>query len=191
MTQRSDQEGSGVVTPGSPAERLQRLFDLKLDSETGRPYTYAEVARRINAMHYAACSESLVAELTRAGAHPDEIRERTETLSVRPVASGAYIGQLVNGSSSNPTLQVMKYIGEFFGVRPEKIFFAGPSRFDDELELLGRLRDTGVLSLMKNQGVMALARAATPLSPDSMAKAIELVEHIRKLEGGEDRSTIQ
>lgn len=176
MPQRLDQEGLGPRVSGSLAFRLSRLFELKLNAVTGKPYTREEAAERINLCHYRECADRLSEELHRACVPEEEVKERVATLRVRNIITGQYIGQLLNGTKSNPTKLVMEHLAGLFGVDPVYFFDESErsSQLDAELDLLDTLADSEVL---------ALARTATRLSPASRRKAHELITHMADLEG--------
>lgn len=88
--------------------------------------------------------------------------------------SAAYIWQLRSGIKTNPTVQHLRAIAEFFGVQPSYLIDPGPDpRMDAQLTLLRALRDTGVKSITLR---------AAGLTPASLETVAAMLDGVRKLE---------
>ena len=89
--------------------------------------------------------------------------------------SHTYIWQLRTGRRTNPSMNVVEALADFFGVSPAYFFDDEvAARIEAELRLLAALRDTSVRQI---------AFRAAGLSPQSLTRIAELVEHVRQLEG--------
>ena len=176
MQQPLDQEGSPGDTPGGLARRLSRLFDLKLNPATQKPYTYQEAADAINTANYRERSGELAEELRRAGHTPGEVSARLADFRPRSIITPQYIGQFVRGEKDNPSKLVMEHLAALFGIHPA-YFFEESERsqeLDSQLDLLAKLKESGVLPL---------ARTAAGLSARSLGKVLDFATHIAHLEG--------
>lgn len=92
-----------------------------------------------------------------------------------PTISATYLWQLRKGVRDNPTKRHLEALSEFFGVPPAYFFDDElAARVDEELELLGSLRDAGV---------QQLALRAHGLSAASLRAIVEMVEQARRIEG--------
>jgi transcriptional regulator with XRE-family HTH domain len=88
--------------------------------------------------------------------------------------STAYIWQLRTGAKTNPTVQHLRAIAEFFGVSPSYLIDPGVDpEIDAQLNLLQALRDNGVRDL---------AMRAHGLTPESLNSVASMVDHVRGLE---------
>jgi transcriptional regulator with XRE-family HTH domain len=127
------------------AERLDHLFREVHPSNRG-PYTYAEVAQGIREMS------------------GDEV-----------AISASAIQQLRTGVKSNPKMQTIKALADFFGV-PAGYFF------DDEVAERSHA-EIRVLVAMRDQGVRRVALRANGLSTASLQMLSTVIEQARRLEG--------
>ena len=92
-----------------------------------------------------------------------------------PTISATYLWQLRNGKRDNPTMRHLEALSSFFGVPPAYFFDDEVTeRIDAELELLAALRDASVRHV---------ALRAAGLSEESIGTIVDMIEHVRKLEG--------
>jgi transcriptional regulator with XRE-family HTH domain len=92
-----------------------------------------------------------------------------------PTISATYIWQLRKGERDNPTKHHLEALSQFFGVPPSYFFDDDASeQIDAELELLASLRDASVRNV---------ALRASGLSPESLGAIVDMIEHVRQLEG--------
>ena len=127
------------------AERLDHLFREVHPSNRGS-YTYAEVAQGIREMS------------------GDEIG-----------ISASAIQQLRTGVKSNPKMQTIRALADFFGV-PAGYFF------DDEVAERTEA-EIRVLAAMRDQDVRKVALRANGLSTSSLQMLSAVIEQARRLEG--------
>lgn len=92
-----------------------------------------------------------------------------------PPISHVYIGELRNGTKTNPTIRHLQALAVHFGT-PVGYFVDDPTaqRVDAQLELLTALSDAGVRELLLH---------ATGLSPASLRAVTEVIRRLRQLEG--------
>ncbi|MEV4417437.1 helix-turn-helix transcriptional regulator [Catellatospora sp. NPDC049609] len=120
--------------------------------------------------HFAERYNRLVAAI-----RPGGVRQTDELVARAVDVSVQYIGMLRTGKRANPSLGLVRRIAAHFGV--DVAYFLDPERaaaVDQELELLGALRDAKV---------RRLAYRMTGLSAASLDLAAEVVERLRALEG--------
>lgn len=94
--------------------------------------------------------------------------------------SAAYIWQLRKGQKDNPRLRHVLGLAEFFDVPPS--YFVDDEvhkRIDAELDLLIKMRDTGVQDV---------AQRAYGLSATGLEAVTDMIEHVRRIEE-ESRTT--
>jgi transcriptional regulator with XRE-family HTH domain len=88
--------------------------------------------------------------------------------------SSAYLWQLRNGMKTNPTVQHLRAIADFFGVPPSYLIDRDTDqKIDAQLNLLQALRDSGVRDL---------AMRAHGLTPQALNSLAAMVDHARQLE---------
>ena len=88
--------------------------------------------------------------------------------------SAAYMWQLRNGLKSNPTVQHLRAIAEFFGVPASYLIDRDTDpKIDAQLGLLQALRDSGVRDL---------ALRASGLTPEAITSLATMVDEARKLQ---------
>jgi transcriptional regulator with XRE-family HTH domain len=88
--------------------------------------------------------------------------------------SSAYLWQLRNGMKTNPTMQHLRAIADFFGVPPSYLIDRDTDqKIDAQLNLLQALRDSGVRDL---------AMRAHGLTPQALNSLAAMVDHARQLE---------
>lgn len=89
--------------------------------------------------------------------------------------SAAYLSQLRTGKRDNLSARHLSALARLFAV-PMDYFFdpAVADKINTDLELLTAVRDAGV---------QAIALRARGLSPESLSGVVDLIEHIRRLEG--------
>lgn len=88
--------------------------------------------------------------------------------------SAAYLWQLRSGKSTNPTVEPLRAIAEFFGISPS--YLIDPEvdpKIEAQLELIQVLRDAGIRDL---------AMRASGLTPEAIDSLRAMVDHARKLE---------
>jgi transcriptional regulator with XRE-family HTH domain len=96
----------------------------------------------------------------------------TETTGVS--ISPAYLWQLRNGVKTNPTVQHLRAITEFFGVSASYLIEREPDpKIEAQLDLLQALRDSGVRDL---------ALRAHGLTEESLKNVASILDHVRGLE---------
>ncbi len=129
-------------------------------------------------------SKSLADKLNRlfATVHPrgrgeythEEVAEAIRQQGVASV-SHTYIWQLRKGIRTNPSLNMIEALSNFFGVSPSYFFDEeSAARIDAQLNLLDALRDSDV---------RRLTLRASDLSPESLRTLTEMTERLRELEG--------
>ena len=88
--------------------------------------------------------------------------------------SSAYLWQLRNGMKTNPTVQHLRAIADFFGVPASYLIDRDTDqKIDAQLTLLQALRDSGVRDL---------AMRAHGLTPQALNSLAAMVDHARQLE---------
>lgn len=133
--------------------RLRRLFASVPDPETGRPFSYAEAARRINA----------------------RAKDLPASAQAGRTISTTYVWQLAEGQRTNPTKRHMESLADLFGVPVSFLLDDAPNpALDAELEIAAALRDAGISKL---------AHRARGLSPGALRSVLSMIEHARDLEG--------
>lgn len=88
--------------------------------------------------------------------------------------SSAYLWQLRSGKSTNPTVEPLRAIAEFFGISPS--YLIDPEvdpKIEAQLELIQVLRDAGIRDL---------AMRASGLTPEAIDSLRAMVDHARQLE---------
>lgn len=127
------------------------------------------LAERLNA---------LLAHSPRPGGGTYTLREVADGINAAEgerLVSVTYLSQLRTGVRSNPGFRRLQAIAAFFGVPVE--YFSDSEvarRSDDELQLLGRMRDAGV------RGIMLRAEG---LSEEALEAVRTLMDHYRTREG--------
>lgn len=97
-----------------------------------------------------------------------------------PTISATYLWELRTGRKDNPTLKHVEALAQFFGVPPAYFLDQDAAlRIDEELALLGALRDVSVRHM---------ALRAAGLSRASLGTITEMIERVRQLEGLPDRA---
>ncbi len=97
-----------------------------------------------------------------------------------PTISATYLWELRTGRKDNPTLKHVEALAQFFGVPPAYFLDQDAAlRIDEELALLGALRDASVRHM---------ALRAAGLSRASLGTITEMIERVRQLEGLPDRA---
>ncbi len=92
-----------------------------------------------------------------------------------PTISATYLWELRTGRKDNPTLKHVEGLAQFFGVPPAYFLDEDAAlRIDEELALLGALRDASVRHM---------ALRAAGLSRASLGTITEMIERVRQLEG--------
>jgi transcriptional regulator with XRE-family HTH domain len=92
-----------------------------------------------------------------------------------PTISATYLWELRTGRKDNPTLKHVEALAQFFGVPPAYFLDEDSAeRIDEELALLGALRDASVRHM---------ALRAAGLSRASLGTITEMIERVRELEG--------
>jgi transcriptional regulator with XRE-family HTH domain len=110
---------------------------------------------------------------------PASLREVAAAISQATgrAVSAAYLGQLKNGTRTEPSFAVIEAIARYFGVTPDYFLSADEETAratEDELRALHALRDSGVREI---------AVCADGLSPKSLATIAEIVRMYRASEG--------
>lgn len=125
---------------------LAAKLEALFRSRPGRPYSNQEVSDEIN---------------RRAGAGGTTV-------------SASLLQQLRSGSKTNPTVNTVEAIAEFFGV-PAAHFLS--SAADGVLP-----EERALLESMRDNDVRSVALRANGLSPDSLRMIISVIEQARRLE---------
>lgn len=145
-----------VEAPGGDGvftERLRWLFENVIDPATGLPYTYASASREITAR---------VAHL------PPEERDRRKM-------SLTYFWQLVAGHRINPTRLHMESLAILFGV-PVSYLSEPATDADHEADLK-------LAIALRGAGIEQLAMRAWALSAGGKKLILQMIEHVREIEG--------
>lgn len=88
--------------------------------------------------------------------------------------SAAYLWQLRSGKSTNPTVEPLRAIADFFGISASYLIESDVDpKLEAQLELLQVLRDAGVRDL---------AMRASGLTPEAIDSLRAMVDHARHLE---------
>lgn len=88
--------------------------------------------------------------------------------------SSAYIWQLRNGVKTNPTVQHLRAIADFFGVPASYLIDRdNDQKIEAQLTLLQALRDSGVRDL---------AMRTSGLTPQAISSLAAMVDEVRKLQ---------
>ena len=88
--------------------------------------------------------------------------------------SAAYLWQLRSGKSTNPTVEPLRAIAEFFGISASYLIEAEVDpKIEAQLELIQVLRDAGIRDL---------AMRASGLTPEAIDSLRAMVDHARHLE---------
>ncbi|GAB1816696.1 helix-turn-helix domain-containing protein [Mycobacterium sp. MUNTM1] len=88
--------------------------------------------------------------------------------------SPAYIWQLRNGIKTNPTVQHLRAIADYFGVPASYLIDRGTDqKVDAQLALMQALRDSGVRDL---------AMRTSGLTPQAISSLAAMVDEVRKLQ---------
>ncbi|WP_246461023.1 helix-turn-helix domain-containing protein [Nocardia transvalensis] len=96
------------------------------------------------------------------------------TRSTGTSISAAYLWQLRTGLKSNPTVQHLQAIAQYFGVPASYLVDGGA---DEAVE-----SQLGLLQAMKDAGVRNLALRASGLTPRTLASIAAIVDRARELE---------
>lgn len=131
-----------------PAElpSLAAKLEALFRSRPGRPYSNQEVSDGIR---------------LQAGANGTNV-------------SPSLLQQLRNGTKTNPTVNTVEAIAQFFGVPPSHFLSSSAnSVLPEEQALLESIRDNDV---------RAVALRANGLSPESLRMVIGVIEQVRRLE---------
>lgn len=87
--------------------------------------------------------------------------------------SSAYIWQLRNGLKTNPTVQHLRAIADYFGVPPSYLIDReSDQQIEAQLTLMQALRDSGVRDL---------AMRTSGLTPEAISSLAAMVDEVRKL----------
>ena len=90
--------------------------------------------------------------------------------------SAAYLWQLRTGVKTNPTVQHLRAIAQYFGVAPSYLIDPGiDEHIDAQLNLLQAMRDAGVRDLAMR------ASGLTPRAIDNLAAMIDLARELEEL----------
>jgi transcriptional regulator with XRE-family HTH domain len=88
--------------------------------------------------------------------------------------SPAYLWQLRSGKSTNPTVEPLRAIADFFGISASYLIESDVDpKLEAQLELLQVLRDAGIRDL---------AMRASGLTPEAIDSLRAMVDHARHLE---------
>lgn len=88
--------------------------------------------------------------------------------------SSAYIWQLRNGVKTNPTVQHLRAIADYFGVPPSYLIDRDSDpKIEAQLTLVQALRDSGVRDL---------AMRTSGLTPEAIRSLATMVDEVRKLQ---------
>jgi hypothetical protein len=94
--------------------------------------------------------------------------------------SAAYLSQLRTGKRDNPSARHLAAVARLFGVPMEYFFDEGlAAKIDGDMKLLIAVREAGVENI---------ALRAYGLSPASLTGVADMIEHIRRLEQGNNPS---
>ncbi len=92
--------------------------------------------------------------------------------------SRSYVWKLRHGRNSNPSLDVLEALSEFFGVPPS--YFFGPQLEDDR-----RARDSAeVAALLRDPSARLVAQQARGLGAGALDALADMIQHLRRMDGG-------
>lgn len=94
-----------------------------------------------------------------------------------PPLSLGYLGQLINGERTNPTLDALTSLAHFFGV---PISYLTDDDTSHEQDIEGQLR---ALSLLRDTGVRSIAMRAHGLPQGQLDLVVALLDKARETEG--------
>ncbi|RJQ80008.1 XRE family transcriptional regulator [Pseudonocardiaceae bacterium YIM PH 21723] len=92
-----------------------------------------------------------------------------------PTVSATYIWLLRKGQRDNPTMKHLEALAGFFGV-PAAYFF-------DDDTAAAVTAELALLNAMRDSGVQQVAMRAVGLSAKSLNSIVEMIKHVRELEG--------
>ncbi|MFE7295124.1 hypothetical protein [Streptomyces sp. NPDC057579] len=109
----------------------------------------------------------------------DQIARSINDAAGKNVISGAYIWELATGKTTNPRIHHLEALASWGGTDVRYFFDdAYAARVEPQLNLLWRLKASGVLNVaLRTQG----------LSDSSREQVSTMVDHLRSLEGLEER----
>jgi transcriptional regulator with XRE-family HTH domain len=95
--------------------------------------------------------------------------------------SRSYVWKLRHGRNSNPSLDVIEALAQFFRVPPS--FFFGASLKDEKTA-----REAAeIAALLQDQAAREAAERARGLSPAGLKAVLDMIEHVRALDHGSSR----
>lgn len=112
-----------------------------------------------------------------AGRGPHTVQEVAQAVNAEGLTqvSRPYLSQLRSGQKTNPSAATAAALARFFRVRTDYFFDDDyAAAIDRDLEMIGRLRDSGL---------QRTASRALDLSPDAQDTITSLVESLRRAEG--------
>ncbi|MGW7100410.1 hypothetical protein [Streptomyces sp. NPDC054838] len=163
------------------AEKLATLIGLKRRPD-GTMYPKSEIAEAVSRLYAEdrICAARAAAE--EAGASEAEIEAAVaEVRAEKPLLNRAYLSLLVNGHRDNPTVTVVEYLAQWFGVSPAYFFGGTPetSATEREVELVTEFRR--LVKAMQEGGqtdapqlLTSLTRGLSALSPETVRGMIHM-----------------
>ncbi|MFD1830753.1 XRE family transcriptional regulator [Streptomyces desertarenae] len=94
---------------------------------------------------------------------------------------GAYLSALRKGTKRNPSTELLGALARFFGVPASSLLDGGPGAG------AARGAEAELARVAENMGVRNLALRALELSPEALAAATEIVEHVLELDSRHGR----
>jgi transcriptional regulator with XRE-family HTH domain len=109
----------------------------------------------------------------------DEVEQGTDLR-----VSRSYVWKLRHGRNSNPSLDVIEALSNFFGVEPE--YFFVPKDGDDDRSR--RIAD--IAALLQDSGVRSIAERARGLSPTSIEAINSMIDNLHAIEKPRGRAAV-
>lgn len=168
--------------PSSLDEKLKALISIKKRPD-GEEFRQEEIAEGASACYVDITLQEAAQKHEHDGTPADVARRELEAIASAPaLMSRSYVGKLLSGKQTNPSMNVLAALGAFFGVDPN-YFFKGTPAEKEMNALLG-------LRTLKNSAardtLFALARGVDDLEDPEAAMAtlqmaLSLVHHTQKM----------
>lgn len=109
----------------------------------------------------------------------DEVEQGTDER-----VSRSYVWKLRHGRNSNPSLDVIEALSNFFGVEPE-YFFVAKDGDDDRSRRIAE-----IAALLQDSGVRSIAERARGLSPTSIDAINSMIDNLHAIEKPRGRAAV-
>lgn len=164
--------GAPAAPGGDLARRVSNLIQLHRKPD-GTEYNNSEIAEGVSDLYRKTRLEEVAAAMADS---PQEEREAAlqAIRDKRPLIHRTYVGDLLQGKKSNPSMDVLQALATWFGV-PASYFFPGGEgdQVAAEVELLKALKTWSANGQMPV--VETLMRTTGDLSPSATAHVLKLV----------------